>query len=529
MALPSRRTFKPRNAPIRGAAIARTQSVPAPVGGLNAIDSVAAMPPDDAIIMDNFFPQPTFVQLRDGSSEWATGLPSWVETIMPYNDKAGNESIFGISGTSVYDCTANAAVGAAVVTALTNARWESINVPTPGGAYLYAANGTDKPLNYDGTTWVSVDAGSAPAITGVTTTNLFCPQLWGSRVWFVEKNTTKAWYLPVQSVGGAATSFDLAAQFSLGGYLASILTFSLSSATSFDDYIGFLSSEGQLVVYQGTDPASAATFSRVGSYNTGKPIGRRCWFKYGADAVIIGSDGLVSVSRIISVGIQQPKDAVSYKIQQLIAADIDSYSANYGWQGVVHPFGNKILINVPQTTDSRYHQLVMNTLNAAWCTFGLLNTPWNAACFCVSGDRLFWGGNGVVYLGDSGRSDAGNPIFGSIQPAFSYFGTNRQKQFTMLRPVILTDGVVTPALGLCLDFATTFPTGTPTFLPISGALWDVALWDVGMWTSGQAIQKNWQTIYGVGFSASVYMQIATTVSSVTILSFDWVLTDGGVL
>lgn len=515
--------------PRRGKATGRTESVPAPIGGLNAVDSIAAMPPTDAIILDNWFPQPTSVILRNGSSSWSTGLPGWVETIMAYNNKAGTEKIFGISGTAVYDCSTSGAVGAAVVTALTNARWESINVPTPGGAYLYAANGIDKPLNYDGATWVKVDAASTPAITGVTTTGLFCPQLWGSRVWFVEKDTTKAWYLPVQAVGGAATSFDLAAQFSLGGYLTAIMTFSLSSVTNFDDYIGFLSSEGQLVVYRGTDPASATTFARVGSYNAGKPIGRRCWFKYGADAIIISSDGLLSVSRLISVGIQQTEDAVSYKIQALVALDVGAYSANYGWQGVVHPMGSKIIVNVPETTNSRYHQYVQSTLSPTWCTFGLLNSPWNAACFCVSGDRLFWGGNTKVYLGDTGRNDDGAQIFGSGMPAFSYLKTNRQKRATMVRPVLLTDGPVTPALGLNVDFSNNLPTGTTTFSTTAGAIWDTAKWDVGMWSSNPTVQKNWQTVYGVGFTFALYMQIATTVSSVQWLSTDFLIEDGGVL
>lgn len=513
----------------RGKATGRTQSVPAPIGGLNAVDSIAAMPPEDAVVMDNFFPQPTSVKLRDGSSSWSTGLPGWVETIMAYNNKAGAESVFAISGTAVYDCSTSGAVGAAVVTALTNARWESVNVGTAAGSFLYAANGVDKPLFWDGAAWVKVDAVSTPAITGVTTTGLFCPQVWKNRVWFIEKATTKAWYLPVQAIAGAATAIDFSTQFRAGGYLATIITFSVSSATSFDDYIGFLSSEGELAVYQGTDPAAAATFALVGIYRMGKPIGRRCWFKYGADAVVICSDGLVSVSRIISVGIQQPKDAVSYKIQLLVAQDVDSYSANYGWQGVVHPMGSKIIINVPENTSSRYHQYVQSTLSSAWCTFGLLNSPWNAACFCVSGDRLFWGGNTKVYLGDTGRNDDGAQIFGSLEPAFGYFGTNRQKRFTMLRPVLLSDGPVTPALGINLDFSNNLPTGTPTFSTTAGAIWDTAKWDVGVWSSNPTVLKYWQTVFGIGFSATVYMQIATTVSSVQVLSFDWVLEDGGVL
>jgi hypothetical protein len=529
MALPSRRFLKPRNSPIRGKATGRTASISAPVGGLNAVDSLAAMPPEDAVVLDNFFPYPTYVQLRAGSADWVTGLPSFVETLMGFSDNTTTEKLFAISGTSVYDVTTSGAVGAAVVTGLSNARWEYVNVSVPGGASLYAANGVDKPLYYDGSSWVKVDGASTPAITGVTTTTLRNPAVWKSRLWFVQNNTTKAWYLPVQSIGGAATSFDLATIWNLGGELQSIITFSLSSATSFDDYIGFLSTEGQLAVYQGTDPASASTFSIVGVYNMGKPVGRRCWFKYGNDAAIICSDGLVSVQRVISVGVKNPKDAITYKIQQLINADIQDYSGNFGWQGVVYPLGNKVILNVPQSSNSQSHQYVMNTLHGAWCSYGLLNSPWNASCFCVLGDNLYWGDNTIVKLGDTGRNDSGTQIFGSMLPAYSYFGTNRQKQFTMLRPILLTSGPVTPALGLSLDFQTKLPTGTPTFSPQAGGIWGTGKWGSAVWGGSARVQKQWQTIYGVGFSASVYLQLAATQADVKVLSFDYVMKDGGVL
>ena len=405
-----------------------------------------------------------------------------------------------------------------------------MNVSVPGGAYLYAANGVDKPLLYDGTTWTAIDGGSSPAITGVTTTLLRNPAVWKSRVWFVQDNSTLAWYLPVQSIGGAANSLDLATIWTKGGYLQSIMTFSLSSSTSFDDFIGFLSSEGQLAVYQGTDPSAIATFALQGVYSMGKPVGRRCWFKYGADAIILCSDGLVSVSRLISVGIQNLKDTVTYKILQLINEDVQAYSGNFGWEGIVFPLGNKIILNVPQATNFQYHQYVQNTIGDAWCSFGLLSSPWNAATFCVLGDKLYWGGNTIVYQGDTGTSDPGNSqILGSMAPAFSYFGTNRQKRFTMFRPVILTNGGVTPALSLNLDFNIQRPSGSPTFSPVSGALWGSALWGISTWASGPSVQKAWQTIYGVGFSAAVYMTLASMSSHVEVLAFDYVLSDGGVL
>lgn len=521
-----------RGQAVRGRPTSKTNSVPAPVGGINAVDSIAAMPATDALIMDNMFPTPTMVQLRNGRVNHSTGLPGWVETLMGYSNSAGTEQLFGISGTAIYNCTATGAVGSPVVTGLTNARWEYTNVGTPGGSFLYAGNGVDPLELYNGTTWQAVTAASTPiAITGltggITTSNLRNPLVWKNRVWFVQNNSNVAWYLPVQSIGGAAHSLDLSTQFRLGGFLQIIMAFSVSSATSFDDYIGFLSSEGELVVYQGTDPDTAGDFAIVGIYRMGKPIGRRCWFKYGADAIIICSDGFVSVTKLISVGIQQPEDAISYKILQLVNNDVTMYSKNFGWEGIVYPLGNKIIINVPENTNSRQHQYVQNTINSSWCTYGLIASPWNAATFCVLGDTLYYGGNTIVSQCDVGPNDAGSQIFGSLKPAFSYVGTDHQKRFTMVRPLIQTTGNVSPALALNVDFQNVLPTNTPTFSTTQDSLWNVALWNVSYWSTGPIVQKEWQTVYGVGFSATVYMTIASTVSQVNILSFDYLLEAGG--
>ena len=173
----------------RGQAISQTHSIPPPVGGLNASSAIAAMPETDAILMDNWFPQPTLVSLRNGSSNWVTGITGWIETLMGYANKSGVEKLFAIAGTSVFDASTQGAVGGAVVSGLTNARWESVNVGTPAGAFLYAANATDKPLLYNGTTWTHVDGSSSPAITGVTTTTLRNPTVWKNRVWFVQDGT----------------------------------------------------------------------------------------------------------------------------------------------------------------------------------------------------------------------------------------------------------------------------------------------------------------------------------------------------
>ena len=49
-----------------GRAVSVTASVPAPTKGLNAKDALANMSSDYAIILDNWFPEPSSVDVRRG-------------------------------------------------------------------------------------------------------------------------------------------------------------------------------------------------------------------------------------------------------------------------------------------------------------------------------------------------------------------------------------------------------------------------------------------------------------------------------
>jgi len=68
---------------------ATTTSMAAPIGGWNNRDSLAEMPPLDAVQMVNFFPTPTDVQLRKGWTKTSTGITGQVQTIMNYPTSTG--------------------------------------------------------------------------------------------------------------------------------------------------------------------------------------------------------------------------------------------------------------------------------------------------------------------------------------------------------------------------------------------------------------------------------------------------------
>ena len=153
-------------------ATSKATTIPSPVGGLNDRDSIADMPPSDALVLDNWWPYPSYIAVRKGSANHATGFPAAVETLAEYLPPSGASKLFAVAGGSIYDATAAGAIGAAAVSGLTNSRWQWQGITTPGGSFLYMVNGVDKPQLFNGTTWTAIDGASTPAITGVTTTTL---------------------------------------------------------------------------------------------------------------------------------------------------------------------------------------------------------------------------------------------------------------------------------------------------------------------------------------------------------------------
>ena len=506
-----------------GRRIASTVTYQAPTSGWNARDALALMGKGDAVILDNFVPKTTEVVLRKGSSDHVTGITGTVETLAVYAKANGTYTMFAAAGTNIYDTTTAGAVGAAVQTGLTSARWQTTNFATPGGKFMYMVNGSDSPRLWDGATWTTITGVSTPAITGVTTSNLVHVNMHQRRLWFVEKDTLKAWYLPVLSIGGAAQSFDLSSIFGQGGYLMAMATISSDSGTGMDDLAVFISSEGEIAVYKGTDPSSASTWYLVGVFVIGAPVGRRCFAQYGGDVLIICKDGVMPLSKALLTARNNTSIAISDKIQQAMSEATSTTGSLFGWEITLYPEENLLVMNVPQTTTTSY-QYVMYTLNGSWCRF----MNWDATTFARMGNSLYMGMNGKVMKAYSGVSDNGSLINGEALASFQYHAGMKLKRYTMCRPIISTEnGNVSVLLGLNLDFDQTPPTGTLSSSPVTGSFWDSAVWDSSLWSSGAyTINKNWQTVGGIGYCAGLHIKAGSLSSGLKWQSVDYVLEPG---
>lgn len=502
-------------------ATAITRSIPAPVGGLNARDSLADMDEKDAIILENVFPEENDVSVRKGHTTHATGMAnSVVDSLLVWTGPTSSK-MFAANDGKIYETTSTGAVGAAAISGLSNNRWQSINFSTSGGNFLVMVNGQDAPRNYDGSAWAST-----PAITGATPADLIYIASHKERLWFVEKNSMKAWYLATQAIGGAATAFPLGSVFRQGGHLLAIGSISADSGIGPDDYIVFVSSEGELVVYAGTDPASAATWSLVGRYKTGKPIGNRPLENLGGDLLVITRDGVISVAKMMQKDPAQSQyAAVTNKISNLINTSAIAYSSNFGWELQLYPRGKWLLLNVPITAGSRQEQYVMNVNTGAWCTFSGLN----GNCWAVFNDEIYFGCNdGTVCKADTGQDDDGEDIVAEIKGAFQYFGTRgRQKQFTMIRAILLSTGIPSFLIGIDVDYGDRQPTGVLSAPVYAGSEWDVGVWDLATWSGASNIIKYWSTVTGLGMCAAPRLRITVNGQTCRLNSFDFIMKAGG--
>lgn len=481
--------------------MARTKSLPPPVGGWDTRETLADMPDVNAVILDNWFPSTDKVTLRQGSAEHATGMSGNVDSLLEYTSPEGSKKLFATNGGGIYDVSASGAIGSAEASGFSNDQWQQIQATTPGGHFLFACNGTDTAQLYNGSSF------GAASITGPDLTKLIWCNRHQKRLWFGEADSLDAWYLDVNSIAGAATKFPISSQATKGGYLVAMGTWSRSGGEGADNVAVFLTSEGEAIVYQGTDPESQTTWGLVGVFEIGKPIGRRCIIKAGADALILTQDGFVAASTILPADrAQTDRVAVSAQINKAVNDAVRDFGSLFGWQAIIYPQGAMLVFNIPQSS-IKFHQYVFNTITNAPCRF----TGLNARCWGLLGDNLYFGtADGRVMQADTGNSDDGSNIEGDALQAFSYLDSQERKAFKRVELIFQSNGNPNAALDLNTDFQIRLPSGVAESSPVTSALWGVSHWGVGTWGSADQIYRGWRGVRGAGRAASARVRINTT-------------------
>lgn len=504
----------------------RPKPIPAPVGGWNAIDSITSMPTTDAALLENFFPMATTIKLRAGEAAHATGLPSPVRTIASYVS-GGTKRLFAATDDGLFDVTSAGAVGAAEV-AITNGYCSSVNYSTVGGDYLAIANGTDDIQLFNGTTWTAINGTSTPAITGVATSDLNYLTMFKRRLWAVEKDSLRLWYLDTGLIAGTANSFDIGPVVKRGGYIVAATSWTIDSGDGLDDYFVIATSEGELVLYKGTDPSSLTTWGMVGLFYVGEPINNRCFLKFGGDLLFMCKIGIIPISSIVSGLADYTTANVAAKIHPAFNAALNSYGTYEGWMMCLYPTAGALLLNVPIVSSSRWDQYVQNTLTKAWTKF----TGWDGYCLEVFDTELYLGKANSVTKVWTGFKDLGNKkISGKCIQAFSNMGApGLLKETTLMKPFLSVTGSFSIDIGIANDFNLN-QNFNPQYVAIdAGAEWDTAVWDVDTWAYGELNYSQWYTPFGMpAHSIAVKMCLESNNSYISWAATQLVLKIGATL
>jgi hypothetical protein len=529
------------------------------------------MKPEYAISLVNVIAEAYGMRSRKGYTEWANNIPGSGEigTMLSYYpatavpvpaalpaqmdvartmivsraSKAGPPpgTLFAARDNSLYDVTAGGP-GPWTAEAVVNGGsplWYGVNYQNVAGSFLVICNDAGGYAIYDGTDWAMPIAGDGTAgtISGVDPADLAFVTTWKKRLWFIENDSTRAYYLPVGQITGIVKEFDFGEQFKHGGKLAALASWTVDGGDGMDDHLVGVSSQGDVVIYKGNDPDIAEAFQVHGSWYVGPlPAGRRQVTAWGGDVHILSQFGMVPVSKLLtatSISAEAQMN-LTHLIDPFIARLMQDYAGLRGWSILDGSKEELVLVGIPKEAAKFGGQfLAFKTTTQSWTRFSgttythIINIGQLMYAGTTDGRvvRAFDGPLDNVLIG----ANAGQAIPCQVTPAYQSMGSPAlQKRFILVRPSFLS--TVTPKLTMQIltDYGAPKPPIVPTLPEILQSRWDEALWDQDVWSGIQEPIREWLGATGKGFAATA--QLDYSCGGDTILTaIDFWTEEGGVL
>lgn len=468
----------------------------APVGGWNTRDALDRLPKEDAVVLENFFPDVGKVSTRKGPSGHATGVGSADVESLFYFNKGDGDNLIAAGGGALYDATA-AGAATSLASGFSSNRWDGAQFKEQ--LHLVNDNAADAPQMYDGST-VTEPAWSG---SGLTITDLVGVASHKERLYLWEADSQDFWYAAVLAVTGTLTKFPLSMVAQKGGKLIHIDTWTIDGGTGPDDYFVAFMSTGEVIIYQGNDPGDATAWSLVGRFQLPRPVSARGFVNDGGDILIMTEQDIVSMTKTLRRVGDAFKARVSLsKLSGAMKDAFASYSANFGWQAVRHPLLNRILFNIPISTNVEYEQYGINPVTGAPFRF----TGINARCWCLCGSDLYIGySGGRVLKSDQADDDDGTDITVKAQMAWDDMGVVGDKAWKNFRPVMTIPGTLTLDVKFGIDFKDLSVSQSVSYTA-SGTDWDAGDWDTFEWAGEEQHHDEWLGAAGEGAHISAYLE-----------------------
>jgi hypothetical protein len=377
---------------------------------------------------------------------------------------------------------------------------------TPTG-WVQVANGdgvvaNTLKLEYEGVTYQIVDLGF-----------IFS---WKNRIWLLHKEGGLAWYLPVGQITGVATGLDLGQLLRRGGGLAYATSWTFDSGEGMDDNLVFVSHNGDMVVYEGSDPDT--DFQLKGSWFVGRiPVGRRGFGQYAGDILIVTEFGVLSVSDLVSGKLQDMKgqSSVAPRYNPTLARSVSSSITQQYWQLFSYPQEELVLVLAPVIDPITLSELTycMTHFSQAWSVFA------GFPAYCAgrfAGQMIIGSKTGKVYQGLFGYRDGttvdqvtpGSEIVGTVQTGFSDCGSPTQnKRAQRVKLSGRADGIPGYIAKVNGEYEFTRAAQPTDGYYSSGSLWDVGIWDEAVWLAQSVSFGKWFGVAGVDKKLAVQIRL----------------------
>jgi hypothetical protein len=520
----------------------QTDTIPAPMGGLNAMSPGTAVPDGDCLAVWNLIASENGLRSRLGFREWCTGLTgaanNFVRSLLSFSGSEPSQNkLFATTDTGISDATTSTATPASVFTfasSLGNAGYGTGRVHTTSAGHFFIYCDEVNGLHVyaeDGATWSAPTmGGGAGQIDNVDPADLVHATAFKQRLWFVERDSTSAWYLASGALFGAATEFNFGTHFKQGGFLVGLYNWSYDGGAGVDDALVAISSGGDVVVCQGIDPSDADSFNIRGTWNMGPPpTGRDIAFEVGGDLYLLSSLGLLPISRLV-VG-AETRAYETAKIGNLFNKLMITRKELRGWSMHLHPQDNALVLLYPDYSTDADQQLVQ--------ALGAPGRPWfryqdlPMHCAAVWEGRLHFGTKdgrvGVsrddldnVLLSDQ---DSFSPIEWRLLTAFRKAG-GRNLRIHLMRPLYSADGVSPDySVEARYDFDLS-DAAAPDAAAAQSGTWDNALWDVDVWGGDASPSSEVRGGTGVGHSVAIALR-GSSVTRTTLVEIDILYESGG--
>lgn len=537
-------------------------SIPASVGGINALDSLMAMPPQDCIYTYNLMPVEYGLRLRKGYVEWNIGLDGDVRTMIGYEsnlDTTANDRLFAVTEAGIYNVTdqnqaltlvqafAAAPVGLETAQGYGVTTEFTTSADTGNNHYLFYADYVAGAWQYTDAggwttpTWNFVGAGGggaapdAPAISDIAFVTVH-----KQRIWVIEENSSDAWYGSVASVAGDFKKFTFGSKMSHGGNLQGIYTWSLDGGDGLDDYLVAVSHSGDVLVYRGSDPTSDAStgdpWALVGSWFIGEtPKSRRLAASFGSEMYLLSTYGLTNLRDLLEgTAANDNRSSPSAKINRFLRSDMETLKDKYEWAINVHP-GDGFLQIVAPANNGVYRHYNQNVTTKAWGFWAdvpiVSAQTWNGEYYIGSTDGItyIYEGNadGVTIAGDTGQPISFSGLT-SFQPLGSG-GHGSYKNIGLIRTTGSGAGQANIRTRAVYDYdvAAAIPSPSQTQNQ-EGSEWDDALWDSGVWSGGTVTGSSIDGSLGIGRAVAVGFT-GNSNTRITVIGWDYMFIEGGLI